>query len=145
MKPFKPVWGWTKNTSYSPVQGFFSSFLCPKFFPSYVPPSLHFLLLHLQSSEELLNLNSTKLWGDMRHKAWGRWRGKGKKSASSQMWKQKKRGKLPCYSAFFLLYVFFLFSTWKEDATIFMPRVNTTTIAITCHYLPIKLKIVLSI
>jgi hypothetical protein len=61
------------------------------------------------------------------------------------MWKQKKRGKLPCYSAFFLLYVFFLFSTWKEDATIFMPRVNTTTIAITCHYLPIKLKIVLSI
>jgi hypothetical protein len=38
MRPFKPFWGWTKNTSSSPAQGFFSPLLCPKIFPSYLLP-----------------------------------------------------------------------------------------------------------
>jgi hypothetical protein len=49
MRLFKPFWGWTKNTSSSPAQGFFSPLLCPRIFPSYLPPpylppSPHFLL-----------------------------------------------------------------------------------------------------
>jgi hypothetical protein len=46
MRPFKPLWGWTKNTSSSLEQGFFSPLLCSKFFPSYLPPPLlsHFSL-----------------------------------------------------------------------------------------------------
>jgi hypothetical protein len=38
MRPFEPLWGWTKNTSSSPDLGFFSPFLCPKNFPSDLPP-----------------------------------------------------------------------------------------------------------
>jgi hypothetical protein len=56
MRPFKPFWGWTKNTSSSPARGFFSPLLYPKIFPScllppalqptspFPPPSPHFLL-----------------------------------------------------------------------------------------------------
>ncbi len=45
MRPFKPFWGWTKNTS-SPAQGFwfFQPLLCPKVFPTYLPTSSHFAL-----------------------------------------------------------------------------------------------------
>ncbi len=45
MRPFKPFWEWTKNTS-SPAQGFwfFQPLLCPKVFPSYLPTSPHFAL-----------------------------------------------------------------------------------------------------
>jgi hypothetical protein len=55
MRPFKPFWVWTKNTSSCLAQGFFSPLFCPKIFPSYLlppllptsallPPSPHFLL-----------------------------------------------------------------------------------------------------
>jgi len=85
--PFKLFCAWTKNTSSSPAQGFFRPLLCAKFFP---PTYFHHLTsrsLHLQSLGELklewqkalrawesLSLNSRKLPGDMRHKAWGWWR-----------------------------------------------------------------------
>jgi hypothetical protein len=38
MRPFEPFRGWTKNTSSFYAQGFFSPLLCPKIFPSYLPP-----------------------------------------------------------------------------------------------------------
>jgi hypothetical protein len=38
MRPFKLFWGWTKNKSSSFAQGFFNFLLCPKVFPSYLPP-----------------------------------------------------------------------------------------------------------
>jgi hypothetical protein len=48
MRPFKPFWGWTQTHpahpawaflfSSSPAQGFFSPLICPKVFPSYLPP-----------------------------------------------------------------------------------------------------------
>jgi hypothetical protein len=41
----------------------------------------------------------------------GTWRGEGKKTASSQMQKREKKGKLPPFFAFFFLYVSFFFST----------------------------------
>jgi len=40
MRQFKPFWGWTKNPSSSPAQGFFSPLLFPKILPSYLPPPL---------------------------------------------------------------------------------------------------------
>jgi len=78
MRLFQSFWGWTKNTSSSPTQGFFNTLLCPKFFPSYLPrpsylPHLISRSHHLQNSKELPSMNSIELWGDVRHKAWGRW------------------------------------------------------------------------
>ncbi len=41
MRPFKPFWGWTKNTSSSPTQGFFSPPSLPQNFPLLpIPPPL---------------------------------------------------------------------------------------------------------
>jgi hypothetical protein len=129
MRPFKPFWGWIKNTSSSPAQGFFSPLLCLKFFPSYLlpppsylPPSSFFphltsSSLHLQSSKELSSLSSTELWGDIdtRLEEGGElnvermWREKSKRSVSSQMQKQKKKGKLPPFSTLFFFSGFFFF------------------------------------
>jgi hypothetical protein len=59
--------------------------------PTYLPPSylphLISLSLHLQSLGEFPSLSSTKLQGDMRHKAWGRWR--------AQRWRRQKECLIP--------------------------------------------------
>jgi len=92
MKPFKPFWGWTKNTSSSPAQGFFSPLHCFKIFPSYLPPPFlppsyfpHLIShsFHFQSLGELLSLSSTKLQKDVRHNACRRWR--------AQRWRNMER------------------------------------------------------
>ncbi len=132
MRPFKLFWGWTKNTSSSPAQGFFCPFLCPKIFPSYIPPPsyLPHLIsrsLHFQSSGELPSLSSTELRGDVDTRleeggelnAKGMWRGESKRSASSQMQKQKKKGKLPPFFAYFFFstsffFVLFFSYVWKK-------------------------------
>jgi hypothetical protein len=45
----------------------------PNFFPfTYLPH----LISHYSISRAQKSLNSTELWGDVRHMAWGRWRGK---------------------------------------------------------------------
>ncbi len=129
MRSFKLFWGWTKNPSSSLAQGFSSPLLYPKIFPSYLPHHI-FCSLHLESSIELPSLSRTKFCNTRLEKGgelnvagtWrveGMWRGKGKKSASSQMQKQEKRGKLPPFFAFFFLLCFFLFfSAWEEEDTI---------------------------
>jgi len=71
---------------------FRAPFFAPKFSPpTYQPPPLlppsvlHliFCSLHLKSLGKLLSLNSTELQGDVRHKAWGRWR--------AQCWRNVER------------------------------------------------------
>ncbi len=123
-----PFWGWTKNTSSPLPKGFLGPFSTPIFsLPTYLPPShlpptyLPQLIshsLHLQSAGKLPSLSSIELRRNMRHKARGRWRaqhwrnmkGNGKKSASSQMQNQERKGKLPPFSAFFFFSMFFFFS-----------------------------------
>ncbi len=118
MKLFKPFWEWTKNTSSSRALGFFS----PKIFPSYLPPLSYLLHLisyscHLQSLGKFLSLSNTKLPGnkmwEIRLEEGGElnvermWRGKNKRSISSQMWKWKKKSKFP------LLFSIFFFSSLR--------------------------------
>ncbi len=62
---------------------FSAPFSAPKFSPPTYLPHLISHSLHLQCSEELLSLSSTELREDMRHKAWGRWRGEAKRTTSS--------------------------------------------------------------
>jgi hypothetical protein len=77
MRAFKPFWGITKNTSSSPAQDFSAPFSAPKFSPPpyllpppLLPPSPHFPLIPSQeSSGDFPSLSSTKLWGDVTHKA----------------------------------------------------------------------------
>ncbi len=115
MRLFKLFWRWTTNTTSSPAQGFFSPLLCPKIFPTYLPHLIS-RSLHRQSLEELPIMSSSNLRGDARHKAWGRWRRKGKRSASSQMQNWEKKGKLLPFSAFFFPLCFLFFSsTWEEE------------------------------
>ncbi len=86
MRLFKPFWGWTKNTSSSPAQGFFSPLLCPKIFPSYLslpppllptspPTSLTSFPTHSISKAR----KSSWAWEHKplrrcKHKVWGRWK-----------------------------------------------------------------------
>ncbi len=106
MSPFKPFWGWTKNTSSSAAHGFFSPSFQPQNFPllptsPFLPHSLHFPFtpspkcsLELEEGEKL-NIERT-------------WRIEGKRSASCQMQNQEKKNKFPPFFAFFfLLYDFF--------------------------------------
>ncbi len=120
MRPFKLFWGWTENTSSSPVQGLFSPLLCPKNFPSYLPPtSLTSFLAHsraLESSRAWITQSFKETWdtrleegGELNVE--GKWRGEGKKSTSSQMQKQEKKDKLPPFFAFFFSLWFFFFSS----------------------------------
>ncbi len=123
MRPFKPIWGWTKNTSSSPAQGFFITSL-PQNFPllptpphSYLPHPSYFLHLishsfHLQSSEELSSLSSKEPLRRCRHKVWRRW----KSLALKECGEEKVRGALhPKYKserineALSLLCIFFSF------------------------------------
>ncbi len=96
-----------------------SPFLCPKIFPSYLPPPSYLPHLiahsfHLETLVKLPSLSSTKLC-DARLEEGGKlnvegtWRGEGKKSVSSQMQKQKKKGKLPPFFASFFFCVFSFF------------------------------------
>jgi hypothetical protein len=55
------VLGWTKNTSSSPAQGFFSPLLCPKNFPSYLLPPLLPTSCLLPPSPHFLPIPSPKL------------------------------------------------------------------------------------
>ncbi len=116
MKPFKPFWGWTRNTSSSPTHGFFSPFFCPKIFPSY--------LLHLisrsfhsrawESSQAWVAHSFEETWNTRLEEGGelnveGMWRGESKRSTSSQMQKWEKKGKLLPFSTFFSsLWFFFL-------------------------------------
>ncbi len=113
MRPFKLFWGWTKNTS-SPAWsfGFFQSLLCPKAFPSYLPPPSY-----LPTSPHFALTPSSKL---------GRaWSGRAKLRARSERaevatntkhFKQKGRSESQKWegragvwrSTLFLLFVFFL-------------------------------------
>jgi hypothetical protein len=80
---------------------FSAPFSAPKFsFPTYFPPLLptyplylpHLIFhsFHFQSMGELPTLNSIELWGDMKHKAWGRWR--------AQHWRNvEKRKQEECF------------------------------------------------
>jgi hypothetical protein len=92
-----------------PCPGIFQPLSLP---PKFSPPTFltsfptHFISRIRESS---LSLSSTKLQGDMRHKAWRRWRGESKRSVSSQMQKWEKKSKLPPFSRFFFFsMVFFL-------------------------------------
>jgi hypothetical protein len=69
---------------------------------------------------KLLSLSSTKLRGDVDTRlegggelnVEGMWRGESKRSASSQMQKREKKGKLPPFSTFFffsMILFFFVF------------------------------------
>jgi len=114
MRPFKLFWGWTKNTSSSPAQGFFSPLFYPKIFPSYLP-HLIYSSLHLQSSGKPPSLSSTKLQGNVNTRLeeggelniQGMWRGESKRNTSSQMHKREKKGKLLPFSTFFSFLWFF--------------------------------------
>ncbi len=130
MRPFKPFWGWIKNTSSSPAQGFFSPLLYPKVFPSYLlprcPPTYlplptsftsfptHSISRAQESSWTWLAQSFEKTWytrleegGEFNIE--GVWRGESNRSASSQMHKREKKGNLLPFSAFFFsLWFFFL-------------------------------------
>ncbi len=147
IRPFKLFWGWTKNTSSSLAQGFFSPLLCPKIFPSYLllppllPPSPHFPLTPSPKFSRTWVAQSFEKTWDIRLEEGGElnvermWRGESKRSASSQMQKRKKKGKLFPFTAFFFfsmvfsLCFFFFFlclrirrcqgeSTWNKRAEI---------------------------
>ncbi len=121
MRPFKLFWGWTKNTSSSPAQGFFSPLLCPKIFPSYLPPPptsltsfpTHSISRAWESSWAWVTQSFNETWDTRLEKGGelnieGMWRGEGKTSTSSQMQKREKKGKIsPFFAFFFPLFVFF--------------------------------------
>ncbi len=126
MRPFKPFWGWIKNTSFSPTQGFSILFFAPKFSPptyfppSYLPPTSYLFTSFpthsisrgressrtwvTQSFEEMLDI---RLEEGAELNIEGMWRGESKRNVSSQMQKQKKKGKLPPFSTFYFFYGFF--------------------------------------
>jgi hypothetical protein len=88
MRPFKLFWGWTKNTSSSPAQGFFSPLPCPKIFPTYLPPTplTSFPARSISRAGEsswAWVAQSFEEMQDARHKAWGRWR--------AQHWRNMER------------------------------------------------------
>ncbi len=99
----------TKNTSFSPAQGFFSPLLStPKFPPSYLP---HFLLIpSSQSFEETWN---TRLEEGGELKVEGMWSGKSKRSTSSQMqkWERKVSSLL---SLHFFSFLRLFSSAWQD-------------------------------
>ncbi len=97
---------------------FSAPYSAPKFSPHL--PHLISRSLHRQSLEELPNMSSSKLWGDARRKAWGRWRGKGERSASSQRKTgRRKVSSLPSLH-FFFLHVFFSFLLLEKKKTMAM-------------------------
>jgi len=134
LTPFKPFWGWTKNTSSSPAQGFFSPLLCLKIFPSYLlpppppppylpPPSylLHLIShsLHSESSRAWVAQNFKETWDtrlvkDGELNVEGMWRGESKKSAYHKC-KSKRRKISSLLSLHFSLCVFLLFYVWEEE------------------------------
>ncbi len=62
MRPFKPFWGWTKNTSSCLAQGFCSPFSAPKFSPpTYSPSPTYFPPSYLPSPSYLPHLISCSL------------------------------------------------------------------------------------
>ncbi len=126
MRPFKPFWGWTKNTSSSSAQVFFSPLLCPKNFPSYLLPTYlppptsfssfpaHSISTAWESSWAWVAQSFKETWDTRLEEGEelnveGMWRGESKKSASSQMQKREKKSNLPPFSAFFFSMVFFFF------------------------------------
>jgi len=145
MRPFKLFWGWIKNPSSSSrifeppslpqkfpfLPTFAPSYLplpLPTYPPSYLPHHISHSL-HLKSLVELLSLSDTELcdtWleegGEFNvvgtWRVQGTWRWKGKKSASSQMRKWEKKGKLPPFFAFvFSLCFFFLLEKKKTPSS----------------------------
>jgi hypothetical protein len=86
-----PFWGWTKNTSSSPAQGFFNPLMCPKFFSSYLPTSPllppsylpHLISRSLHSkAQEMWN---TRLEESGEFNIEEKWIEEGKRNTSSQM------------------------------------------------------------
>jgi hypothetical protein len=129
MKPFKPFWGWTKNTSSCPTQGFFSTLLCPKNFPYYLRPTslISFPALSIsrahENSQAWVAKSFKETWNTRLEEGGelnieGMWRGEGKRSASFQMRsKRRKVRSLPSLHFissiwFFSLCFFFFSSTW---------------------------------
>jgi hypothetical protein len=130
MRPFKPFWRWTKNTSSSAAHGFSAPLFSLKIFPSYLPlptyllptspllpPSFHFLFT--PSPECSLELEEGEKFNIERT-----WRIEGKRSASFQMQNQRRKvSSLPSLHFFFFfmiffLWVFFFFFVWEEDDVI---------------------------
>jgi len=88
MRQFKPFWGWTKNPSSSPAQGFFSPLLGPKFSPpTYLcpsclpppllptpPPPTSLTSFPFTPSRELSITPKLELHRASQHTTWGRWR-----------------------------------------------------------------------
>jgi hypothetical protein len=91
-----PFWVWTKNTSFSPAQGFFSPILCPKKFPStYLPPptSLTSFPAHLMARAQ----ESSRAWVAQ---------------SFQETWDtrlEEKKGKLLPFFTFFFLPLWFFF------------------------------------
>jgi len=97
-----------------PYLGIFQPPSLPQIFPllptsPFLPLSPHFLFtlsgeLSSLSSSKLLETRNTRLEEGEKFNVEGRWRGEGKRNASSQMQKWEKKGKLPPFSTFFLMF-----------------------------------------
>jgi hypothetical protein len=118
MRPFKSFWDEPKTHRLLLPKVFLAIFFTPIFSPPTYLPHLISHLFYRHSSGKLLNLSSSELRGDARHKAWRRWkaqqwrtwRGEAKRSASSQMQKWEKKGTLlPFFTFLFFFYGFFYF------------------------------------
>ncbi len=72
-RPFKPFWDEPKTHPLLLPRDFQPLSLPQNFPPSHLSHLISYSL-HCHSSRELQSLNNLKLKGDVRHKAWGRWK-----------------------------------------------------------------------
>jgi hypothetical protein len=83
--PFKSFWDELKMHPLFLPRVFLVIFFSPIFSPpTYLPHLISHLLYH-HSSRKHLNVNSSELRGNARHKAWGRWK--------AQHWRNMERRK----------------------------------------------------
>ncbi len=124
-RPFKPFWDEPKTHPLLLPRDFQPLSLPQNFPPSHLSHLISYSL-HCHSSRELQSLNNLKLKGDVRHKAWGRWKARHLRSMERRRQKEhfipntETREERQAPSLLSLLCIFFssmfFFSfAWEED------------------------------